>query len=144
MKPVITKIFNSKFENVSFTKLPGKKILMIKDITNKIIIILKWRKCNNLFKPLTKRNVKYIKFNLFFYNYCTHNNNEIISWQDIAITVNIQRLFPLSIMKNSKSFSVMSSIFWTCCKNLSLVKFTIIEFPKLNLVTRFFVFFPIN
>ena len=47
-----------KFENESFTKLP-KKILMIRHVTDKVIINLKWRKCNKFFKPLIKGNIKY-------------------------------------------------------------------------------------
>ena len=67
---------------------------------------LKWRKCNNLFKP--KKTLKSIQFKQLF-AYCTHNKNEIkgslkiraeakrtsheidiwktISWQDIAGTI---------------------------------------------------------
>ena len=53
-----------------------KKRLMITHVTNKIIVNLKSRKGNNLFKPLIKENLKYIKFNQFF-NYYIHNKNEI-------------------------------------------------------------------
>ena len=49
-------------------------IIMITHVTNKVIINLKWRKCN-LFKLFIKENIKYIKFNQFF-NYFTHNKNE--------------------------------------------------------------------
>ena len=49
---------------------------MITHVTNKIIVNLKSRKDNNLFKPLIKENLKYIKFNQFF-NYYIHNKNEI-------------------------------------------------------------------
>ena len=49
-----------------------KNILMIRPVTNKIIINLKRRKCNNLFKPLTKRNI-----NIYKIHYCNHNKNEI-------------------------------------------------------------------
>ena len=47
---------------------------MIRHVTNIVIINFKSRECNNLFKPLIKRNMKYIKFNQFLY-YCTHNKN---------------------------------------------------------------------
>ena len=36
----------------------SKKRLMIATGTNKVIIKYKWRKCHNLFKPLTKENVQ--------------------------------------------------------------------------------------
>ena len=50
---------------------------MITYITNKVIINLKSRECNNLPKTLIKKNyIRYIKLNQFF-NYCTHNKNEI-------------------------------------------------------------------
>ena len=49
---------------------------MITRVTSTVTINLKWRKYNNLFKPLIKENIKYIKFTKFF-NYCTHNGNEI-------------------------------------------------------------------
>ena len=34
---------------------------MIRQVTNKVIINLKLRKCNNFFKPLVKGNIKYAK-----------------------------------------------------------------------------------
>ena len=37
---------------------------------------MKQRNFNKFFKPLIKRNIKYLKFNQFL-NYCTHNKNEI-------------------------------------------------------------------
>ena len=36
-----------------------KNILMMKHFTNKVIINLKWRKCNNFFMLLIKKNMKY-------------------------------------------------------------------------------------
>ena len=36
-------------------------MLMIRRLTNKVIINLKLRKCNNFFKPLVKGNIKYAK-----------------------------------------------------------------------------------
>ena len=48
IKLVIIKTFNFKHEHVSFTKL-AKHILLRRYVTNKIIINLKWRKCNILF-----------------------------------------------------------------------------------------------
>ena len=98
-------------------------------VTNKFIINLKWRKCKDLFKSSIKGNIKIqnsTSFQLQF-NYCIHNENEIRGflkirmkskklieteiwkikpWQDIVITVHFWREFPLSCMKNSKSFSV--------------------------------------
>ena len=38
---------------------------MIRHVTNKVIINLNGRKCNNFFKPLIKGNVNYTKFNQF-------------------------------------------------------------------------------
>ena len=64
IKPVIIKKSNFKFENVSFTKLP-EKILMIRHITYNVIIKLKWRKYNNFFKPLINGNIKYTKSLIF-------------------------------------------------------------------------------
>ena len=34
---------------------------MIRYVTNKVIVNLKLRKCNNFFKPLKKGNIKYTK-----------------------------------------------------------------------------------
>ena len=81
----------------------------------------------NLFKPLIKKNIKYMQFNQFFL-YCTHNNNEIksspkirmkveetsyeteiwktISWQDIAIVALFWRRFP----KQHADFQVSLSL----------------------------------
>ena len=39
---------------------------MITHVSNKVIINLERRKYNNLFKPLIKKNIKYIKFNQLF------------------------------------------------------------------------------
>ena len=75
IKPVTLKTFNFKFENISFTKLQ-KKILMIRHVTNKVIITLKFKKCKNFFKLLIKGNIKYVKFNQFL-SYFTYNKNEI-------------------------------------------------------------------
>ena len=52
-----------------------EKKLMIVHVTNKVIN-QRWRKCNNLFKTLIKKNIKYMQSNQFF-NYLTNNNNEI-------------------------------------------------------------------
>ena len=57
---IIMQTFNFRFQNVSFTKLPPK-ILMIRHVTDKVIINLKWRKCCNFFKPSIKGNIKYKK-----------------------------------------------------------------------------------
>ena len=52
-----------------------QKNLLIKHVTNKTIN-LKRRKCCNLFKPLIRGNIKYMKFNHFL-KYCTRSKNEI-------------------------------------------------------------------
>ena len=70
IQSVIIKTFNFKFENVSFTKL-SKRISMIRYITSKVFINLKWRRCNNFFKPIIKGNIKYKKIQPVFLNYCT-------------------------------------------------------------------------
>ena len=49
---------------------------MFRHVTYEVIINLRRRKSNNLFKPLIKGNIKYPKFNQFL-KYCTHNKNEI-------------------------------------------------------------------
>ena len=45
---------------------------MIRHVSNKVIINLKLRKCNNFFEPLIQENIKCTKFNQFL-NYSTHN-----------------------------------------------------------------------
>ena len=127
IKPVITKSVNLKFENVSFTKL-HKRSFMIIHVTNQVIN-LRWWKCNNLFKPLIRENIKYIQFKQIFN--CTHNKNEIkespkiklktkgtsyeteiwktISQQSISISVHYWRAFPLGRIQNSKSASIQFS-----------------------------------
>ena len=111
-------------------------------LTNKVIINLKFRKCNNLLKPLIKESTKYIKLNQFI-NYCTHNKNEInvspkiklkakrsswswkteiwktISWQNFTVTGNFWRECCLNSIKNFKwvsfhmLYKLISSEFWT-------------------------------
>ena len=57
---------------------------MIRRVPNKVIINLKRRKCNNFFKPLIKRNMKYTKFNQFSIYY-THNKYEIKGFPKIRM-----------------------------------------------------------
>ena len=52
-----------------------QKILMVRH-KNKNVVNMKQRNFKKFFKPLIKRNIKYLKFNQFL-NYCTHNKNEI-------------------------------------------------------------------
>ena len=49
-------MFNEASKNVSFTKF--KKRLMVTYVTNKVFIDLKPIKCNNLFKPLIKKDMR--------------------------------------------------------------------------------------
>ena len=124
IQSVIIKTFNFTFENVSFTKLP-KRISMISYVTSKVIINLKWRKCNNFFKSIIKGNIKYKKIQPVFKLLYLKNeiegspkirmrakrtnwnwNMKGNSWKDIAATIKFWRKFPLSSISNSKSLSV--------------------------------------
>ena len=137
-----------------------QKILVIRHVTNKIIINLKWRKCNNLCKPLIKQNIKHIKFNQFL-NYRAYDNNEIKGFSKIRIKTigtswnwNMKDNFMTRYCHNCTFLDVVSfehhkefQIFWTCWKNLFFVKFTTMEFLKLsyiNFETYFFLIFRIN
>ena len=66
-KLIIIKTFNLKFKK--YHLLNFQKILMIRHFTNKVIINLKWRKCNSFFKSLLKENIKYTKSLNFLLNF---------------------------------------------------------------------------
>ena len=129
-----------------------------------------WNKENitTFFTPLlTKKNIKYSKFNQAL-NYCTHSKNEIkmsfkikmkakglveiwkvISWQVITITANFWREFPLSSIKNSKSISVYEFNFLNLLQKSIFVKYAtiipwIFKLFYINFDTYFFVFFNIS
>ena len=81
IKPVIIKTISNlrMCHLLSFKK-------RFNDVTNRAIINLKWRKTTNLFKPLIKENIRYIKSNQFYSDY-THNENGIKGSPKIKVNV---------------------------------------------------------